>query len=188
MRAGRFGPPPVTSLRECFSPRILCPCRGTDLGTDRSTTRVPSAREENPRRLLVVSSDHRRRLRHSSVRWGAARLHRGHTPRLHDSGPRVHRRSRSTRPWGWPHAEGPASARCPPRSPPHGAVRNRGPATAERVAAIFPVPHEYRQLSPEEICAARPSGSSNRKAGVSGPTVSEGVALDSGPGARGNFF
>src|SRR5437667_402157 len=93
MRAGRCGPPPATRLRECFSPKIPCPCGAPILA-----------------------------------------------------------------------------------------------ATAERVAAIFPVPHEYRQLSPEEICPARPSCSSNRKAGVPGPTVSEGVALDSGPASRGLFF
>ena len=26
MKAGRFGPPPATRLRECFSPKIPCPC------------------------------------------------------------------------------------------------------------------------------------------------------------------
>src|SRR5207244_9760807 len=121
---GNIRTPPRHKASRMLFPEDSLPVRGTDFGTDRSTTRVPSAREENPRRLLVVSSDHRCRLRHPSVRWDAARLYGGHTPRLHDPRPRVHRRSRSTRPWRWPHAEGPTSARCPPRSPPHGAVRN----------------------------------------------------------------
>src|SRR5207245_1672974 len=88
-------------------PRRLPPRGGgNDLGTYLSTDRVPSTREEDPRRLLVVSSDYRCSFRHSSVRWNAARLHRGHTPLVHDSASPVHRRIRSTRPGRRTYSEG----------------------------------------------------------------------------------